>query len=105
MSEEANDTGDDLQLENAQSSDQQAAPLNDQSLLPKPVENLGRKLQETLALNDVDENGAPIEKRSDLERRLRREEKANKTRKIKVMEVKAETQTGVYIVQRLTHRH
>ena len=74
--------------------DPEAIPLSDETALRKPVETLERKFQKTLALNDVDENGMPLDQAQDLERRLRKEEKANRTRKIKVMEVKAETQTG-----------
>ncbi|KAL9093594.1 MAG: hypothetical protein Q9165_003989 [Trypethelium subeluteriae] len=67
-------------------------PFSDKRATGKSGETLERKFQKTLALNDVDENGAPHEDPG-LERRLRREEKANRTRKINMMEVKAETQT------------
>ena len=79
--------------------------LNDIEEIERPIETLERKFQKTLALNDVDENGEPLEKERDVEKRLRKEEKANRTRKIKVMEVKAETQTGKYelLIVRLYH--
>ncbi|KAI9658637.1 MAG: hypothetical protein M1821_002197 [Bathelium mastoideum] len=75
------------------SPDPQATSLRDRGELEEPIESLERKFQKTLALNDVDENGVAVGTNRDMERRLRREEKANRTRKIKVMEVKAETQT------------
>lgn len=57
----------------------------------KPLAN---HLQETLRLNDeTDENGAPVVRRdADLAKKMRKEERANRTRKIKVKEIKAETQ-------------
>ena len=67
------------------------------------MEPISRKIQK-LKLNDVNDENAPPEqdqtgeqnRRIDFARRMRREEKANKTRKIKVRKVKAETQTSKY---------
>ncbi|KAI9708295.1 MAG: hypothetical protein M1820_003999 [Bogoriella megaspora] len=84
---------------NPQELHQKEVPLYDSEDMPasaKPIEALEKKFQRTMALNDVDENGNLLENNRDLQRRMRKEEKANRTRKIKVMdvkEVKAETQT------------
>jgi checkpoint serine/threonine-protein kinase len=62
-----------------------------------PIETITAGIEENLVLND--ENSPPsqvhVEKVS-MAKKMRREEKANRTRKIKVMEVRAETQTGIY---------
>lgn len=68
---------------------------------PDHVQDSSQKLQ-TLPLNDLynqnDENRPPLEKspsqKMSLARKMRREEKANRTRKIKVREVRGETQTS-----------
>lgn len=63
--------------------------------------SLAKGLQVSLPLNDIqdenDENAVPSQEEMEkarLAKKLRREERANRTRKIKVMEVRAETQTG-----------
>lgn len=60
---------------------------------PKPSSNDDKVLVEsfsrTMALNDEnDENNAPSKQEADLAKKLRREERANRTRKIQVMDVK-----------------
>ena len=64
----------------------------------------GHEMDKDLVLGDVvtdvnDENAPPSQEeleKAALARKLRREERANRTRKIKVMEVKGTTQTSMY---------
>lgn len=70
--------------------------FEDESELPPPASNtakeaqaLASKLTTTSVLNDENDENAPrSELQADLTKRLRREERANRTRKIQVMDVK-----------------
>ncbi|KAK5138031.1 hypothetical protein LTR08_005828 [Meristemomyces frigidus] len=64
-------------------------PTPQQTLPPKEEKKLVETFSKTLALNDEnDENAPPQQADRDLAKRLRREERANRTRKIQVMDVK-----------------
>ncbi|KAL1615029.1 protein kinase [Diplodia seriata] len=71
--------------------DPQQSPMKD------PAAMLAKSLQQSVALNDVnDENAPPSQEeiqRAKMLKKQRKEERANRTRKIKVMEVQNETQT------------
>jgi len=76
-------------------------PNSEQCRSKEAAASLTKGLQVSLPLNDVidenDENAPPSQEeieKARLAKKLRREERANRTRKIKVMEVRAETQTG-----------
>lgn len=64
-------------------------------------QQLAAELKQGLVLNTVDdenkENAPPQKKGADLAKRVRREERANKTRKIRVMEVKGAPQTSEHL--------
>ena len=84
------------QTENKQVAEQQERPA--------PPITIDSSLK-VVPLNDEnDENKPPAQRDADLAKRMRREERANRTRKIKVMEVEhvqKETQTGPYRPQLL----
>ena len=74
---------------------QRAGSATDKSRREGPVQALTAGIEENLVLND--ENTPPSQteiEKVNLAKKIRREERANRTRKIKVMEVRAATQTG-----------
>ncbi|EKG09345.1 hypothetical protein MPH_13659 [Macrophomina phaseolina MS6] len=72
-------------------------PKDPQSPMRDPAAMLAKGLKQSVALNDVnDENAPPSQEeiqRAKMLKKQRKEERANRTRKIKVMEVQNETQT------------
>ena len=77
---------------------QRAGPVTDKSRREGRVQALAAGIEENLVLND--ENTPPSQtdiEKVNLAKKIRREERANRTRKIKVMEVRGATQTGRWI--------
>lgn len=73
---------------------QRAGPVTDKSRREERVQALAAGIEENLVLND--ENTPPSQtdiEKVNLAKKIRREERANRTRKIKVMEVRGATQT------------
>lgn len=72
-------------------------PKDPQSPMRDPAAMLAKGLKQSVVLNDVnDENAPPSQEeiqRAKMLKKQRKEERANRTRKIKVMEVQNETQT------------
>ena len=77
---------------------QRAGSATDKSRREGPAQALTAGIEENLVLND--ENTPPSQtdiEKVNLAKKIRREERANRTRKIKVMEVRGATQTSRWI--------